>query len=95
MEEYPLGFLLFEDIVATILLLVIPSFAQTNEASLATITGLLLLKSAGILITLYLVSSFVMPRISVFMASSTELLFLFSITWGWDLLRSSIYLVFQ
>ncbi|MEK7185763.1 MAG: cation:proton antiporter [Patescibacteria group bacterium] len=77
-----IGFLLFEDIVATILLLVIPSFAQTNEASLATITGLLLLKSAGILITLYLVSSFVMPRISVFMASSTELLFLFSITWG-------------
>ncbi len=77
-----IGFLLLEDIAATILLVVIASFAQSADANLATMFGLLFIKSAGILLTLYLVSEFIMPRISIFMASSSELLFLFSITWG-------------
>ena len=77
-----IGFLLLEDIAATILLVVIASFAHTTDTNLATMFGLLFIKSAGILLTLYLVSEFIMPRISIFMASSSELLFLFSITWG-------------
>lgn len=77
-----IGFLLLEDIAATILLVVIASFAHSADVNLATMFGLLFIKSAGILLTLYLVSEFIMPRISIFMASSTELLFLFSITWG-------------
>ncbi|MEK7559615.1 MAG: cation:proton antiporter [Patescibacteria group bacterium] len=77
-----IGFLLLEDIAATILLVLIASFSQTADANLATILGLLLLKAGGILLVLYLVSEFIMPRISIFMASSTELLFLFSMTWG-------------
>lgn len=77
-----IGFLLLEDIAATILLVVIASFAHTADANLATMFGMLFIKSAGILLTLYLVSEFIMPRVSIFMASSSELLFLFSITWG-------------
>lgn len=77
-----IGFLLLEDIAATILLVVIASFAHTADANLATMFGMLFIKSAGILLILYLVSEFIMPRVSVFMASSSELLFLFSITWG-------------
>lgn len=77
-----IGFLLLEDIAATILLVVIASFSHTADANLATMFGMLFIKSAGILLTLYLVSEFILPRVSIFMASSSELLFLFSITWG-------------
>lgn len=77
-----IGFLLLEDIAATVLLVIIASFSQGQDVNLATMLGLLLLKSAGIFVLFYLVSEFIMPRVSVFMASSTELLFLFSITWG-------------
>ena len=77
-----IGFLLLEDIAATILLVVIASFAHATDTNLATMFGLLFIKSAGILLTLYLVSEFILPRVSIFMASSSELLFLFSITWG-------------
>lgn len=77
-----IGFLLLEDLVAILLLLVIPSFASSNGTGIPTLLGILLLKGVGILLLLYFMAKFIMPRVSSFMASSTELLFLFSIAWG-------------
>lgn len=77
-----IGFLLVQDIIATIILLLISSFATSDNSNLIVLIGLLLLKGFLILTVLYLVSVYVMPKVSKFLASSQELLFLFSITWG-------------
>ena len=76
------GFLLLQDVVATIILLALPSLSQTGSTDIVSLLGILCLKAAAIILILYLMSQFVMPRVSSFMASSSELLFLFSMTWG-------------
>lgn len=86
------GFLLLEDIAATLLLVIVPSFANAGDQNILTLFGILLVKAAVILLVLYIVSSLVLPRISQFMASSLELLFLFSISWGLGL--ASLFYIF-
>lgn len=80
-----IGFLLIQDIIAIIILLLIPSFTKVSEQSPIYEIGLLVLKGAAVLFVLYFVSGHVMPRVSRFVASSQELLFLFSIAWGFGL----------
>lgn len=75
-----IGILLVEDIVATIALLLL----STNNSGGITPEeiGLLALKGAALALILTLVSTKVLPKLSKFMASSQELLFLFAIAWG-------------
>ncbi|MBP9691004.1 cation:proton antiporter [Candidatus Woesebacteria bacterium] len=76
------GFLLVQDIIATIILLVTTSFASNTGGNVA-IEALFTLLKGGVLITvLILVSNVVLPKLSKFIASSQELLFLFSLSWG-------------
>ncbi len=77
-----IGLLLLQDVVATIILLALPSLSQTGKVDIVTLLGILSLKTIGIILILYLTARFVMPYVSNFMASSSELLFLFSMTWG-------------
>lgn len=77
-----IGFLLVQDIVATLILLVVSSFSQTQGASVVNIVVILLAKSLMLGIGLYIISGHVMPRVSRLAATSPELLFLFSMTWG-------------
>lgn len=79
-----IGFLLVQDFVATLLLIIVPligshalSGGEPNGAFIA-----LFLKGVGASFILYGVSKYILPRLSYFLASSQELLFLFSITWG-------------
>ncbi len=82
-----IGFLLVQDVVATLLLVVIPivgaylSVTGDQGATLETI-GWLIGKGIIASITLYLFSKYVLPRFSHYLARSPELLFLFSATWG-------------
>lgn len=87
-----IGFLLVQDIIAAIILIVISSFsANTADTNLYALIGSLLIKGGVLLITLYFASFYILPKLSKFTASSKELLFLFSMTWGFGL--SSLFYV--
>ncbi|RJR23779.1 sodium:proton exchanger [Candidatus Microgenomates bacterium] len=77
-----IGFLLVQDIVATIILLLISSFAKGSSTDLLVLILTFLLKGIGLFLLLYLISTYIMPRLSVKLASFQELLFLFSLAWG-------------
>lgn len=75
-----IGFLLVQDLVATLILL----FISTYTGSSATVIALLFVfaKGIGIMLILTFVSFKILPKLSAFFAESSELLFLFSIAWG-------------
>ncbi len=75
-----IGFLLVQDFVAILALIVISSFS-TGENFFSTI-GLTLLKGAGLVAILAPISIFVLPKFQKFFAKSQEFLFIFSIAWG-------------
>lgn len=84
-----IGFLLVQDIIASILFLVITiaSVAFLSiERTLSNVVTLetLVLLTKGVLVTviLYLVSRYILPHISKFVASSQEILSIFSLAWG-------------
>lgn len=75
-----IGILLVEDIAATVALLVLDTAAKGTFSPF----DLLLLAGKGIMMAaaLALVSTKILPRLSRFIASSQEMLFLFAIAWG-------------
>lgn len=77
--QIAIGVILLDDIVATIALLFVAAGKGgfgLDEISLLVIKGIIL---AAIL---YLVTAKILPRLSKFFAKSQELLFLFTIAWG-------------
>lgn len=74
------GFLLVQDILATIALL----YVSANGSGGLNTDDLIELGLAGVMIAsgLYIVVSSILPRLNKIIASSQELLFLFSIAWG-------------
>ncbi|MEX1052563.1 MAG: cation:proton antiporter, partial [Patescibacteria group bacterium] len=76
------GFLIVQDVIATIILIVVASFAGAGETTSLYSISLALLKGILILSGLVLVSSRILPMLVKFAARSQELLFLFSIAWG-------------
>ncbi len=89
-----IGFLLVQDIVATLILLLTNSIAADggNVYLLATIT---IVKGVVLIAVLFGVSNFLLPRLSKFVAASQEMLFLFSITWGLGIATLFQYLGFS
>ena len=77
-----IGFLLVQDIVATIALLVISSLTQSQNTDLLPFSLQLTVKGLLLFVNLSIISMYTMPKISKFIASSQELLFLFSLSWG-------------
>jgi len=88
------GFLLVQDVLATILILIISIVGSSGltKGAGAIFTVLLLLKGVLFFLLLYLVSKYLLPKISSFLASSPELLFLFSVAWGLGL-AAAFYLL--
>lgn len=78
-----IGILLVEDIVATIALLVVST--NNNGGISPTEIGLLATKGIGLALALTLVSTKILPKLSKFVASSQELLFLFAVAWGFGI----------
>jgi len=76
-----IGFLLVQDIVATIILLVVSIWGSSKSNDEADF-GLMALNGLAFFCALYLLSKYVIPKLSIFLAKSQESLFLFSITWG-------------
>ncbi|MCR4279680.1 MAG: cation:proton antiporter [Candidatus Zambryskibacteria bacterium] len=84
-----IGFLLVQDIVATVLLLgvtvlgvssIVPSGSIFSGAGFEIL--LLLAKGALVALILYFVSKYILPHLSRFVAGSQEVLFTFSLAWG-------------
>lgn len=79
--QIALGVILIDDVVATFALLFVAAAGTAGALGLSEI-ALLILRGAGLGLGLYLVSTKVMPHFIKFLASSQELLFLFTIAWG-------------
>lgn len=82
-----IGFLLVQDIFATIVLLIVSILGSSNSAGGNSFEFAILLFTKGVAFfaILYILSRYILPRLLTFLASSQELLFLFSITWGLSL----------
>src|SRR5882724_2589378 len=80
-----IGLLLVQDIIAAIVLMIISSFSGHSHLSLSLSLFIIFLKTIQVGILLYLVTNYILPRFIKFVASSQELLFLFSISWGFAL----------
>lgn len=76
-----IGFLLVQDIVAVLILIIVSSFVNGQAAAIEVFTETAL-KGAFLIALLVLVGMAVLPKLSRFFARSQELLFLFSIAWG-------------
>lgn len=74
------GFLIVQDIVAILIMLVVSSFASSGAGMFSAII-LTILKAAGLIALLLIASDKLLPKITAFMAKSQELLFMFSIAW--------------
>ncbi len=77
-----IGFLLIQDLAATIILLFVSVLGKESSQSLGVELGLLLIKGIVVAGILYMVSKYLLPKLSTYIAQSQELLFLFSIAWG-------------
>lgn len=75
-----IGFLLVQDIIAMTILIVATSLGQDQDLGALAVTSLL--KGSLLLIGLYIVSVYVLPKVTAFVAKSQEFLFLFSLSWG-------------
>ncbi len=75
-----IGFLLVQDFVAILALIIISSLS-TGQNFLSSV-GFTLLKGAGLLFILILISIFCLPKFQRFFAKSQEFLFVFSMAWG-------------
>lgn len=80
-----IGFLLVQDIVASLLLVIVPLIGA-QQATGSTSIGLEFLRLFGIGVAmsagLYLFAKYVLPKFSDYLAKSNELLFIFSVSWG-------------
>ena len=74
-----IGILIIQDLVAIVVLMFISSVANGTNFSSFALKGLL--GGAGLIVGLFLVGFFILPRITKNIAKSQELLFLFSICW--------------
>lgn len=77
-----IGFLIVQDLIASIILIAITTYANAGEQNVGIVILMLLLKGIGIGLLLFFANKFVFPKLSNFLASSQELLFLFSLAWG-------------
>ncbi|MDP3899593.1 MAG: cation:proton antiporter [bacterium] len=75
-----LGFLLVQDVIATLILIGMSAFSVGNNLSEVVIS--ISLKGFVLIAAAIVVSHYLLPRLSAFFASSQEFLFLFSIAWG-------------
>ena len=75
-----IGFLLVQDFFAIILLFLLPLFSARQESGL--VTAVIILRAVVVLILVYFIAAYLLPKWNRFLAQSQEMLFLFAIAWG-------------
>ncbi|MFW5703964.1 MAG: cation:proton antiporter [Patescibacteria group bacterium] len=79
------GFLLVQDIIATVILIIVSSFTGDIQGNMTLFIGWTLVRGVVLIAGIMLVSSLILTRIYRYISTSQELLFLFSLTWGMGL----------
>lgn len=87
-----IGFLLVQDFVAIIILIIISSLSEGGGPNTLLWT---FLKGVIIILALIPISIYILPRLEYFLAKSQEFLFLFSISWGFGLSLLFLYAGFS
>lgn len=78
-----IGFLIIQDIVATLIILIVSIWGTSSqEKNSGEVIFLLLIKGLLFFLILFFLQKYILPKLSNFLANSQESLFLFSITWG-------------
>ncbi len=88
-----IGVLIIQDVIAIAILIFISSISNGNNSDSLTFNGLFF--GLGLIITLFLLGFFVLPKIIKKIAQSQELLFLFSITWAFVIAALFSYIGFS
>lgn len=81
--QIAIGVILLDDIVATLALLFV--VASKNGGLGAVEIGLLFVKGLALLLVLYIANTRILGKLTKFMATSQELLFLFALAWGFGI----------
>ncbi len=79
------GFLIVQDLVAIGLLMLPATFATSSTDSAMMMIITMIIKILAIISVFYVIAKYVLPRSIHYVAATPELLFLFSITWGFGL----------
>jgi Kef-type K+ transport system membrane component KefB len=77
-----IGFLLVQDLIATLILVIISAVGASHGTGIVGMLSILALKGVAVSVVFYFLSRYALPRVVAYLASSQELLFLFSIGWG-------------
>ncbi len=88
-----IGFLLVQDLIAILILIVISSLTSGSGAGNVLLSTIL--KGVGLLAILFPISHYMLPRFSDFFAKSQEFLFIFAISWGFGLSLLFLYAGFS
>src|SRR3989344_3207266 len=88
-----IGFLLVQDLIAIVILIIISSFS--NGGSATSLIFSTLVKGIIIFAVLFPFSYFILPKLSSFFAKSQEFLFVFAISWGLGLSALFLYIGFS
>lgn len=94
-----IGFLLVQDLVATLILLGVTVLSATQVTEGQSLVDAVLremvdlgLKGLVVAVLLYYVSKYILPRVSSYIAGNQEVLFVFSLAWGLGL-ASVFYII--
>jgi Kef-type K+ transport system membrane component KefB/Trk K+ transport system NAD-binding subunit len=88
-----IGFLLVQDFIAIVMLIIISSFS--NGGNMTNLVFSILIKVVILFAVLFPVSYFVLPKLGSFLAKSQEFLFIFAISWGLGLSALFLYIGFS
>lgn len=77
-----IGFLLIQDLLAIFSLIILTSLSKSGQDGIFTIVAALAAKGILVSALLYITSKYIFPRLLKYVASNSEMLFLFSLAWG-------------
>jgi Kef-type K+ transport system membrane component KefB len=89
------GFLLVQDFVAILALMVVSSFSAGDSSGVGKLFLMTLIKGASIIFILGPLSYYFLPKLESFLSKSQEFLFLFALTWGFGLSILFLYAGFS
>lgn len=76
------GFLLVQDVIATLILIIVSSTAAANGSPIPFVILTTLLKGGFIVVLITLLEKMLLPKLLKSASDSSELLFIFSLSWG-------------
>jgi Kef-type K+ transport system membrane component KefB len=76
------GFLLVQDIIASIILIAIAMANNPSDTDLLSAVNIVILKGAVLMVGLMVLGTYILPKVVKYVAGSQELLFIFSLAWG-------------